>query len=156
MSNSLGTEEAERIVRKYADMIYRIAFQNFKNREDAEDIFQEVCVTLITKNPPTESEEHLKRWIIRVTVNKCKNVHKSVWRTRVEPIDDHLDLPSKEEELVMAELWQLPQKYRNVIYLYYYESYTIPEIAEILGKSQNTISSQLDRARKKLKKILTE
>lgn len=156
MANSLASEEAEKIINKYADMIYRIAFQNLKNRADAEDIFQDVCIALITKNPPSDSEEHLKRWLIRVTVNKCCNVHKSVWKTRVEPIDEHLDLPSKEEKEVMEEIWELPKKYRNVIYLYYYESYTIPEIAEILGKSQNTVSSRLTRARKKLRTILTD
>ena len=149
-------EKAEEILKQYADMIYRIAFQNLRNTSDAEDIFQEVCIALLTKNAPVYDEVHIKHWLIRVTINKCNNFNKSVWQSRTESISDHTDLIAPETQLVMCELAKLPKHYRNVIYLYYYEEYTIPEIAEILGKSKNTISAQLQRARKKLKKILEE
>ncbi|MEE0060072.1 MAG: sigma-70 family RNA polymerase sigma factor, partial [Acutalibacteraceae bacterium] len=82
--------------------------------------------------------------------------NKSVWQSRTESIDEHSNLIAPETNMVLEELYKLPENYRNVIYLYYYEEYTIPEIADILGKSQNTISAQLQRARKKLKKILDE
>lgn len=149
-------EKAEEILKQYADMIYRIAFQNLRNTADAEDIFQEVCIALLTKNAPLYDEIHIKHWLIRVTINKCNNFNKSVWQSRTEPISDHTDLIVPETQLVMDELAKLPKQYSNVLYLYYYEEYTIPEIAEILGKSKNTISAQLQRARKKLKKILEE
>ena len=91
-----------------------------------------------------------------MTINKCRNVWSSPWRTKTEPIEEHTELESKNDREVLEELWQLPEKYRNVIYLFYYEKYTIAEIAQILGKSPNTVSSWLTRARKKLKTILTE
>lgn len=154
MSDYSGNKEkTEKIIRQYADMIYRIAFQNLKNRADAEDVFSEVCVVLLSKEVP-EEEPHLKHWIIRVTINKCRNIWRSPWRTKTEPIDEHTELMSEEDGRVLEELWQLPERYRNVIYLYYYEKYTINEIAQILGKSPNTISSWLTRARKRLKTIL--
>ncbi len=157
MSEKSGIEQTtENIIRQYADMIYRIAYQNLKSQSDAEDIFQEVCLALLTKNVPSDDEKHLKHWLIRVTINKCYNFHKSFWQSRTEPIEDHTGLAAPEHSTVMDEVFQLPREYRNVIYLYYYESYTIAEIAEILHKSPNTISSQLQRARKKLGKILSE
>lgn len=150
-------EKAEEILKQYADMIYRIAFQNLRNTADAEDIFQEVCIALLTKNAPLYDEVHIKHWLIRVTINKCNNFNRSVWQSRTESISDHTDdLVAPETQLVMCELAKLPKQYSNVIYLYYYEEYTIPEISEILGKSKNTISAQLQRARKKLKKIFEE
>lgn len=149
-------EKAEQIIRQYADMIYRIAFHNLKNPADTEDIFQEVCLSLLTKNAPLYDENHIKHWLIRVTINKCRSFHKSVWQSRTESLSSYTELIAPEASMVMDELNSLPTHYRNVIYLYYYEEYTIPEIAEILGKSKNTISSQLQRARKKLKKILEE
>lgn len=157
MIEVLGTKEkAEKVIRLYADMIYRIAFQNLRDSADAEDIFQEVCMALLTKNAPLDDEVHIKHWLIRVTINKCNNFSKSVWQSRTDSISEHTDLFAPETQLVMEELDKLPKKYSNVLYLYYYEDYTIPEIAEILGKSKNTISTQLQRARNKLKHILEE
>lgn len=149
-------QQAEKIVRQYADMIYRIALHNLKNPTDAEDIFQEVCMALLTKNAPLYDDVHIKHWLIRVTINKCSNFKKSLWQSRIDSIDDHTELTAPETHFVMEELSKLPPHYRNIIYLYYYEEYTVPEIAEILSKSKNTINSQLQRARKKLKKLLEE
>ncbi|MEE0060227.1 MAG: sigma-70 family RNA polymerase sigma factor [Acutalibacteraceae bacterium] len=157
MKEIQGTKErAEEIIKQHADMVYRIAVQNVKNPNDAQDIFQEVCMALLTKNAPLFDELHIKNWLIRVTINKCNNFNKSVWQSRTESIDEHSNLIAPETDMVLDELYKLPKNYRNVIYLYYYEEYTIPEIADILGKSKNTISAQLQRARKKLKKILDE
>ncbi len=151
-----GKECAETIIRKYAKMIYRTAYQNLGNRADADDIFGEVCLAVLTKDPPLDSEEHLRKWLITVTLNKCRDMKKAAWRTRNEPLDDHLDLPSEDARQVMEELSRLPENYRNVVYLYYYEEYTIAEIGEIVGKSPNTVSTWLRRAREKLKNILEE
>lgn len=150
------TDKAEEIIRKYADMIYRVAYQNVQNQADADDIFGDVCVIVLTKSPPQDSEEHLRRWLITVTINRCRNVRKSFWRSRVDSLDDHAELTSSEQREVMAELQRLPENYRNVVYLYYYEEYTIAEIGEILCKSPNTVATWLRRAREKLKAILEE
>ena len=157
MTQIYGTEnKIEQVIVTYADMIYRIAFQNVKNKSDAEDIFQDVCITLISKNPPLDDEAHLKNWLVRVTINKCKNFHKSVWKKRTESLDDHTDLFAPEHQTVLEEIFRLPENYRNAIYLHYYESFTINEIAEIMNKNPNTVSSYLVRGRKKLKDFLLE
>ena len=147
-------ERTEKIIRQYADMIYRIAFQNLKNKADAEDVFGEVCVGLLSKDVPRE-EPHLKHWIIRVTINKCRNIHRSPWHTKTESLTEMSEQVYEDNSDVFDALWQLPEKYRNAVYLYYYEGYTIQEISRIMGKSPNTVSSWLTRARKKLKDLLT-
>lgn len=148
--------QAERIIREYADMIYRIALQNLKNTADAEDIFQDVCLTLLTNNAPLFDDVHIKNWLIRVTINKCKNFSKSLWQNKTEPLDLSRENPEATSDSIPELVYSLPQKYRNIVYLYYYEEYTVPEIAEILGENKHTINSRLQRARKKLKEILEE
>lgn len=156
--NKTETREAliENTIRKHADMIYRIAYQNTGSTADAEDILQEVSIALVTKNAPLENEEHLKRWLIRVTINKCRDLHRHLKVIETEPLEDHEDIPADEKGEIMEELQQLPEQYRNIIYLYYYEQYTLQEIADIMKKSINTISSGLQRARNQLKRVLME
>lgn len=157
MSEMISSKErAECIIREHADMIYRIALQNLKNPDDASDIFQEVCLSLLTKNAPLYDDVHIKHWLIRVTINKCKNLKKTVWHKRTEPLDFNTEGEYFQDNSVLELLYTLPVPYRNVVYLYYYEEYTIPEIAEILGESKNTVNSRLQRARRKLRKILEE
>jgi len=148
--------QAEKVIRQYADMIYRIALHNLKNTSDAEDIFQDVCLTLMTKNAPLFDDVHIKNWLIRVTINKCKNFRKSHWQSKTEALDSSRENPETTPNLISELVYSLPQKYRNIIYLYYYEEYTVAEIAEILGENKNTVNSKLQRARKKLKEILEE
>ena len=149
-------EKAEQIIREHADMIYRIALQNLKNPDDASDIFQEVCISLLTKNAPLYDDVHIKNWLIRVTINKCKNFRKSVWNTRTEPLTPDFNSQGKDDVSALELIFSLPINYRNVVYLYYFEQYTVPEIAQILDKSNNTVNSQLQRARKKLRNILED
>lgn len=152
----IGTEEAESIIRQYSDMIYRIAVHNVGSVADAEDIMQDVCIELLTKCPVQRDEDHLKAWLIRVTINKCRSFHRLAWNRRRESLEDHTDLEAPEHTDIMEEIRRLPRDCRNIIYLYYYESYTIAEIAKILRKNPNTVSSTLQRARKKLKQMLIE
>ncbi len=150
-------EKAEQIVRQHADMIYRIALQNLKNPDDASDIFQEVCLSLLTKNAPLFDDVHIKHWLIRVTINKCKNFKKSLWQQKTEPLNPDFEGGAETQGIDAFELlYTLPKSYRNIIYLYYFEDYTVPEIAEILGENKNTVNSKLQRSRKKLRKILEE
>ena len=149
-------QQAEKIIRQYADMIFRIAFQNLKNKSDAEDILQDVCFALLIKDAPLYDEAHIKPWLIRVTLNKCANFHKSAWRTKTDPLDEHLELCAPENESILDELMRLPKNYRNTLYLFYYEGYSIEEIAKLLDKKPATVGSWLSRARKKLKNIMTD
>ena len=142
-------------VEKYSDMVIRIAFQNLKNMPDAEDVAQEVFIKLM-KLPAYNSNEHLKAWIIRVTINQCKDLKKSFWNRKTQALIDQDQLFTEEQKGVMEELWKLPENYRNTVYLYYYEEYTIPEIANLLNKKVNTVSSWLRRAKIKLRDILME
>ncbi len=144
----------EQTVRKYSDFIFRVAYQNLKNRFDAEDILQEVSIALVKDKAPLSDEAHLKSWLVTVTINKCRNLKRSKSIRAYVPIDECFELEAPETQKVLEELWQLPEKYRNVIYLYYYESFKISEIAEMLGEKPNTIGTRLKRARKALGKII--
>ncbi len=156
MSDFEKKQRVIELINQHADMIYRVAMHNLKNPADAQDVFQEVCLSLLTKKAPLYDDVHIKYWLIRVTINKCRSLKKSVWHSKVLPLKDAEGMSTKCENMLLEELESLPTNYKNVIYLYYYEDYTIKEIAEILQKPQNTINTQLQRARKKLKKILQE
>lgn len=156
MEESLSRKQRlEEVIRTYADMIYRLAYQNTKSRADADDIFQEVCLCLLTKNPPLDNPEHLKFWLVRVTLNKCNSLHKSAWRTRTQALDETLVREDESRE-VLDMVLRLPKHYRNAIYLHYYEGYGVAEIGRLLGKSPNTVASWLMRGRKRLKGLLTD
>ena len=148
-------EEYTKIVERYADMIFRIAYQNLFHTSDAQDVVQDVFLKLLRcENPCFQDEEHLKAWLIRVTVNQGLDYRRSFFRRHTVPFGD-LEIPYEpKEQAVMEELYELPSDYRNILYLYYYEEYTIKEIAEILGKKQNTVNSKLTRGRRRLKKLM--
>lgn len=141
----------------YSDMVYRICFLYLYNRTDFDDVFQEVFLRLLKRNTPFESKEHEKAWLIRVTINLCKDISKSFWRRNIDLIEE-IEVRSFENESSDGELLQivlsLPQKYKDVIYLYYYEEYTVPQIAKILKANENTLYSHLHRAKELLKEKL--
>lgn len=149
--------EIEISLKKYSDMVYRICYLYLRNNAEADDVFQEVFLKLLQHKSKTafESDEHEKAWIIRVTTNKCKDILKSFWKRKIDSIED-MELPfeDKTENELMQVILSLPEKYKNVIYLYYYEDYTVPEIAKMLKKNENTIYSNLRRARALIKKKL--
>ncbi len=149
----------EQIVEQYGDMVYRIALCNAKNKEDAEDIFQEVFVSLIRSLDKIENENHLKHWLIRTTINKCKNLHLCFWKKRVSLEDTKLEEKyisgskgfNDEVNELRAEINTLSDKQKSVIYLYYYEGFSVKEIAKILKISEGTVKSRLSSARNNLK-----
>ncbi len=149
----------EKVVEKYGDMVYRIAISNTKKKEDAEDIFQEVFVSLIRNMDKIEDERHLKYWLIRTCINFSKNLHLSFWKKRVTfELKDKDDIYNTYEsdfdteiDALRDEIKHLPAKQKAVIYLYYYEEYAIKEIAEILEISEGTVKSRLSNARNNLK-----
>lgn len=151
----------EYAVNEYSGMIIRISYQYTRNKADSEDISQEVFVSLL-KQPRFDTEEHLKAWIIRVTINKCKNYLKSVKRIRAVPIDGHSNTDigniflADDFRRVFDGLQKLHEKDRNILYLFYYEDYPAKKIAEILRIKESAVFMRLNRARDKLKDYLIE
>lgn len=154
MLNIQTEEQYNQIVEKYSDMIFRIAYQYFYNKFDAEDITQDVFVKLLNRKSFFMDEEHIKSWLIRVTINQCLDYKKSLARRDTVPIDDLVIPFTQQEQGILEELQLLKEDERNILYLYYYEGYKIKEIAKILKQKQNTVNSKLTRARKKLKEIM--
>ena len=140
---------------KYADMVRRICFLYLHNSSDVEDVFQEVFIKLLLNNTSFDNDSHEKAWVIRVTINTCKDLLKSFWRKRTVIVDD-IDYPFAEpvEYELMEVVLSLPPKYKDVIYLHYYEDMSVPQMASLLKMNENTIYSHLHRAKVLLKQKL--
>ena len=155
MNNSLElNEHIKDIVHRYSITVLKVAFSYLKNTADTEDIAQEVFLAYMDKRPSIESEEHLKAWLIRVTINKCKNYLKSGWFKSINPIPDNLSYMPKEDNELLNAVLSLDVKYRIPIHLFYYENYSINEIADILKARPATIGTRLARGRKILKDMI--
>ena len=145
---------------KYSDMVLRIAYTYLKNRADAEDIVQDVFLRIIDKKPSFNDESHEKSWLIRATINMCKNKVNMFWNKNKCSIDDVQEFAVSDKYNTDTSVFQavmaLGEKYRVVVYMYYYEVYSTPEIADVIGKNETTIRSLLHRARNKLKDMLKE
>lgn len=146
----------EKIIEKYSDMVYRLAFSRTKNVEESEDIYQNVFFKMSQKIDKIQSEEHLKAWLIRVTINESNNIFKSAYYKNRADLDENLNVSSSESVGVLNEIFKLDKKDRTIIYLYYYEGYKIVEICEILKMSESSIKTRLFRARNKLKILIEE
>ena len=152
-----SNSEADRAVEKYADTVRRVCFMHLKNYSDVEDVFQDVFLKYILHDEPFESDAHEKAWLIRVTINSCKDIFKSFFRRKVCSLDDIETEPfyiQEESQDLLDAVLKLPDNYKNVIYLFYYEGYTAVEIARILNRRKNTIYTWLSRAKAKLKEEL--
>ena len=140
-----------KIIEEYADMVYRIALTRCKSIENAEDIFQDVFMKFSEKNPKFKNKEHEKAWFIRVTINLSKNIKSSAWNKKVVRLDENIEFNTEEENEIYSIVCNLPQNYRTVIYLLYYEWYKVDEISKLMGKPEGTIKTWLFRAREILK-----
>ena len=131
---------------------------HLKNYADTEDIFQTVFLKYVLSSVSFESKEHEKAWIIRVTVNACMDLLKSFFRSRTVPLEELVRepaaAPAGEDREVLEAVLSLPGKYKDVVYLHYYEGYTAPEIGQILGKNANTVYTLMTRAKGLLKERL--
>ena len=147
-------QEADRAVERYSDMVRRLCMIHLKNYADTEDIFQAVFLKYVLSSVSFESEEHEKAWFIRVTINACKDLLKSFFRSRTVSLDEiaeqSSEMPTDDREVLEAVL-SLPPKYKDVVYLHYYEGYTAPQISRILGKNVNTIYILINRSRQLLR-----
>lgn len=176
--------ELDRIVYQYKDMVWRAALSMVKNRTEAEDVFQDVFVQLVRHIEKIQNEQHLKAWLLRVTVNRCRSWSKTVWKSRiqsyeklhdeagdaVEPsVEDEYQMnaypedgfdPSTAEteqgEQVMIALSELKPDYRIVVHLFYYEMLSVKAISKILGIQENAVKTRLSRARDLIRRSLKQ
>lgn len=149
-----GGADKREYVEKFFDMIYKLALSQTKNRENADDVVQEVFLRYLKYGKEFESEEHIKAWLIRVTINRCKSLFTSAWVRKTAPLDEDIPFDTEEKHDVYYAVLELPPKYRAVIHLFYYEDFSVAEISEALGIKQTTVKSQLSRGRDMLREKL--
>ena len=158
-------DSLQQTIELYSPMVYRLAYSLVKSRADADDIHQEVFVKYIKYEPCFENAEHEKAWFIRVTTNLCKNLWKSAWKRRISFLSEYEDedwegvlSKSVHEEVndIIETVRTLPQKYRIVVHLFYYEQLSVEEIAKILALKPSTVRTHLTRARQQLSRLLKE
>ena len=148
--------EAERLVHTYSDLILRLSYTYLKSTHDAEDICQTVFLKLLTGGPAFDSPAHEKAWIIRTTANACKDVLRSAFRQRTVALEAAASAaaPEAPDSEVLEAVMELPENYREAVYLHYFEGYSIREIAALLGRSEAAVSAHLSRGRHKLRDVL--
>jgi len=149
-------EETRRAVERYADLVRRVCLCHLKNREDTEDVCQTVFLKYLLSDQAFQSPDHEKAWFLRVTMNACKDWRRSLLRHGTVPLDllrEEPCLEDRDREVLTAVL-SLPEKYKDPIYLHYYEGYSAAEIGHILGKGENTVYSLLSRGRDRLRDAL--
>lgn len=149
----------QELVALYQNNLYTVAFNICKNAEDAEDVVQETFIQYYTSNREFESEQHIRAWLIRVVINKAKNVNHTFWRRNKVSLEEYMEtlvFMTPESRNLFETVMKLPQKYRIVIHLFYYEDYAVREIADILKISQSNVKVRLSRGRKLLKETLKE
>lgn len=144
----------EDVIDTYGDMVTRICIMNLKNSDDAKDCFQEVFIKLY-KHGMIEDPDYLKHWLIRVTINTCKDYCRVFYKKTIN-IEDVLIQDEKKDYVLLPVILDMPTRYKNVLYLYYYEGYKTDEISEILKMNINTVKSRLKRGREILKKKVGE
>ncbi|MCQ2439035.1 MAG: sigma-70 family RNA polymerase sigma factor [Oscillospiraceae bacterium] len=147
------------IAEKYKNSLFSAAFSICRNAADADDVVQDTLIQYHTAVKEFESEEHIRAWLLRVAINKAKNLSLSVFRKAGVPLEDYMDtlvFETPESRGLMEEVLKLPEKYRIVVHLFYYEEYSVREIAEILHTGESNVKVRLSRARKKLKEVLQE
>lgn len=154
----LTNEQIAALSEKYIDTVYRVALGYTKNPEDAEDITQNVFLSLLRARPDFDSREHAKFWLIRVTVNECKKFFRNPWRkvTSLEEYAETIPFEEKRHSDLFLAVMALPVKYRMPIYLHYYEGYSTEGIASILKSPKGTVCTNLSRGRNLLKTLLEE
>lgn len=153
-------ESIESIIQRYKGMVYGVALSYTKNRDDADDIFQEVFLIYFRSKPVFNDEEHRKAWLIRTAMNCSKRVIDSTYRKRTVPMDEleegSFQFQTKEENAVYLALQKLPEKYRVVLHLFYFEDMSIEQICKVLHLKNTTVKVQLMRGREMMKDKLKE
>lgn len=165
-SEDMDRDVLQRKINMYSDMLYKLAFLQLRNNQDAEDVVQETFYQFIKTEKVFESAEHEKAWLIKVTMNGCRKVWRSAWYRRTDSMPEW-ELPSKSnmeqeamekekrQEILMAVL-KLPEKYREVIHLFYFQEMSVRDICDVTRRKESTVTSQLTRGRELLRKKLRE
>ena len=151
--------KTETAAEKYRDRLFAAAFHICRNAADADDVVQETLLRYHKTDMEFASEEHLKAWLLRVAINQAKNVNRSFFRHRIVPLEDYMEtltFDSGDSENLFLEVMRLPEKYRIVIHLYYYEEYSVRQISQILGITDSNTKIRLARGRAMLKEKLQE
>ena len=146
--------QTEVLVERYQQNMFAAALSACKDPQDAEDAVQEALLAYHTSGKEFESEEHIRAWLLRVAINKAKNMRMSFWKKHKVSLEDYIEsisFETEQESGLFEAVMELPEKYRVVLHLYYYEDYSIREIGKILRRTENTVKSQLSRGRALLK-----
>lgn len=152
-------QKLQELVTLYQDNLFAVAFNICKNTQDAEDVVQDTFIRYYTLKKEFDSRQHIRAWLIRVTINRAKNVNHTFWRRNKLSLEDYMETLSfetKESENLFETVMKLPEKYRIVIHLFYYEDYSVNEIADILKISESNVKVRLSRGRRLLRDALKE
>lgn len=149
-------DDIDQVISLYANRVFRIAFSRLKNKADAEDIVQEVFMRYITNQDKFTDEEYKKAWLIRVTINCTNSLLRSAWFKRTTELKDDIATEMEETSELLTYVLKLPEKYRTVIHLFYYEELSVKEIAAILGIKESLVKTRLHRARTALKDLCSD
>lgn len=152
-------QPVQELAASYQGSLFAAAFNICKNAQDAEDVVQDTFVQYYTTKKEFESEQHIRAWLMRVAVNKAKNINRTFWRRNKISIEEYMEtlvFETPAAETLFETVMQLPEKYRIVIHLYYYEEYAVREIAQILKLSESNVKIRLSRGRAMLKETLKE
>lgn len=145
---------AEEVFYKYSDMVYRLALNRCRCRDDAEDVMQDVFVRYVRRNPVFDSADHQRAWLIRVTINCTNSLLSSTWHKNTTALMEDIPINMQDEWDVYSSVLRLNKNQRTVVHLYYYEGYTVKEIAQLMETNPNTVKSWLRRARERLEQDL--
>ena len=143
----------------HGDMVYRLALCRTQNPANAEDVYQDVFLRLLNQPEQDWDREHLKAWLLRVAINRAKDISRSFWKKNRLSIEDYADavpFESREETGLFEAVMRLPEKYREVIHLYYYEDLSIKETARILRITEGSVKMRLSRGRSFLRDVFKE
>ncbi|MDQ0360864.1 RNA polymerase sigma factor [Breznakia pachnodae] len=143
--------DCDQILEKFSSTVYKVALSQVKNKEDANDIFQEVFLRLVRYQKEFESDEHIKAWLIRVTINCCKDFFKNRYNSNKQELVVDIPFEDPKHHEVFYHVQELEEKYKIIIHLFYYEQYSISDIAKILDMNESTVKTRLSRGRDRLK-----
>ncbi len=150
--NHKSEEEVKYIIQTYGDMLYRTGYVFLGNSQDVQDVLQEVLIRFMEKAPPFHDKEHEKAWLLRVTVNMCRDCLRFRKRHNYVNLDELEDICAQPEELrLLKDILTLPAKWKSVLMLHYVEGYQLKEISKITGLSESAVKKRLQRAREALR-----
>lgn len=152
-------QTVQELIERYQNNLFATAFNVCKNAQDAEDVVQDTFIQYHASKKEFESEQHIRAWLLRVVINKAKNVNRTFWKQNKVSLEDYMEslsFETPESENLFETVMKLPEKYRIVIHLFYYEDYSVQEIASILQITQSNVKVRLSRGRQLLKESLKE